>query len=126
MKKRTAVFLMLSLLMLTLLPAAATADEAIPEPAAEAAAPEAAVPEDNLVTTQHTAVIQGEEIAYTATTGTMAVKTGEAVCEFFFRAYTRDGFENLSERPITFAFNGGPEAAAYTWSLAASAPNGRR
>ena len=108
MKKRIAVLLMLSLLMLTMLPAAAFADEA-----QEQAVPEAAAPQDDLVTTQHTAVIQGEEIPYTATVGTMAVQTGGEACEFFFRAYTRDNVENIAERPITFAFNGGPGSCSY-------------
>ena len=57
MKKRIAVLLMLCLLMLTLLPAAAFADEA----ADGQAAPEASAGQDDLVTTRHTAVIQGEE-----------------------------------------------------------------
>ena len=100
---------MLSLLILALLPAAAFADEEVPEQAA----PEAAAPQDDLVTTQHTAVIQGEEIAYTVTVGTMAVQTGGEACEFFFRSYTRDGVENIAERPITFAFNGGPGSCSY-------------
>ncbi len=101
--------MMLSLLILALLPAAAFADEEVPEQAA----PEAAAPQDDLVTTQHTAVIQGEEIAYTVTVGTMAVQTGGEACEFFFRSYTRDGVENIAERPITFAFNGGPGSCSY-------------
>ena len=109
MKKRIAVLLMLCLLMLTLLPAAAFADEA----ADGQAAPETAAGQDDLVTTKHTAVIQGEEIAYTATVGTMAVETGGATGEFFFRAYTKDGVENTAERPITFAFNGGPGSCSY-------------
>ena len=109
MKKKIAVLLMLSLLMLTLLPAAAFADEEVPEQAA----PEATVPQDDLVTTQHTAVIQGEELSYTATVGTMAVQTGGETCEFFFRAYTKDNVENLAERPITFAFNGGPGSCSF-------------
>ena len=107
MKKRVAILLVLSLLTFTLIPAAAFADETPAEQAAsEAAAPQDAPPQDELVTTRHSAVIQGEEIGYTVTVGTMAVQTDGEACEFFFRSYTRDGVKNTAERPITFAFNG--------------------
>ena len=105
-KKKILPVLLLTafmMLILALFPAMAFAED-------EAAAAEA---QDNLVTTEHTALIHGEEIAYTATAGTMTVQTGGAACEFFFRAYTRDGVENLAERPITFAFNGGPGSCSY-------------
>ena len=118
MKKRIAVLLILSLLMMTLLPAAVYADEQAPEQAT----PEVAAPQDKLVTTSHTAVIQGEKIDYTVTVGTMAVQTGGAACEFFFRSYTRDGVENIAERPITFAFNGGPGSCSYYLELACLGP----
>ena len=63
---------------------------------------------DNIVTTKHTAVIQGKELSYTAQTGTMVLETGGSSCEIFFTAYTLDNAEDSSDRPITFAFNGGP------------------
>ena len=65
-------------------------------------------PKDNIVTTKHTAVIQGKELPYTAQAGTMVLETGGKNCEIFFTAYTLDGVEDPSSRPITFAFNGGP------------------
>ena len=108
MKKSMAFFLILSLLALTLIPAAGFAEE-LPKQAA----PQAAPAQDELVTTRHTAVIHGEEIAYTVTVGTMAVQTGGETCEFFFRAYTKDEVGNAAERPITFAFNGGPGSCSY-------------
>jgi len=74
--------------------------------------PEGAVVQDNLVTTTHKTVIQGKTVNYTATAGTMAVESGGGQCEIFFIAYTRDGVQDLSKRPITFAFNGGPGAAS--------------
>ena len=63
---------------------------------------------DHIVTTKHTAVIQGREIAYTAEAGTMFLTTGGEDCEIFFTAYTLDGVEDPADRPITFAYNGGP------------------
>ena len=73
---------------------------------ADARASEA--PEDNIVTTKHTALIQGKELSYTARTGTMVLESGDSSCEIFYTDYTLDGVEDPSERPVTFAFNGGP------------------
>ena len=66
--------------------------------------------EDKVVTTKHTAKIQGQEIKYTATAGKLAMKSddGKTKAYIFFIAYTKDGVEDLGKRPITFAFNGGP------------------
>ena len=67
-------------------------------------------PEDNLSVTHHSVTINGEEIRYTATTGTLVLKEevdkeGEkAKASVFFIAYTRDDVEDMSERPITFSF----------------------
>jgi carboxypeptidase C (cathepsin A) len=68
--------------------------------------------QDHIVTTNHTAVIQGKELSYTAQAGTMVLETGGNNCEIFFTAYTLDGVEDPSTRPVTFAFNGGPGSAS--------------
>jgi carboxypeptidase C (cathepsin A) len=70
--------------------------------------------EDKLSVTEHTATIQGKEINYTATAGTLVMKDdeGKAKATIFFIAYTKNGVEDLSERPITFAFNGGPGSSS--------------
>ena len=82
------------------------------------------VPEDNISVTHHTATINGEEIRYTATTGTLVLKEeidkeGEKPkASVFFIAYTRDDVEDASKRPITFSFNGGPVGrpqCGYIW-----------
>ena len=67
---------------------------------------------DNIVSTVHTAMIQGKEISYTAQAGTMFLETGGYNCEVFFTAYTLNGVEDPSTRPVTFAFNGGPGSAS--------------
>lgn len=89
------------------------ADASIEAGAAPDAEPFASEPAaDNIVTTRHTALVQGKELAYTADTGTMLLETGGETCEIFFTAYTLDGVEDPSTRPITFAFNGGPGASS--------------
>nr|MCR5789049.1 hypothetical protein [Lachnospiraceae bacterium] len=74
---------------------------------------DAASLEDNLVTTKHEVTIRGKKIPYTAEAGTVILESGGYTCEMFYTAYTRDDVENLKERPITFAFNGGPGASSY-------------
>ncbi len=83
-------------------------------------------PKDNLVITQHSVTINGQEIRYSVTTGTMvlkeeAEKKGDKEGEFegekpkaevFFIAYTKDDISDKSKRPITFSFNGGPGSSS--------------
>jgi len=79
---------------------------------------------ENLSVTKHTARIGGEDLAYTATAGTltMAEEDGTEKAKMFFIAYTRDGVDDLSERPITFAFNGGPGSSSVWLHLGAYGP----
>ena len=85
-------------------------------------------PEDNLSVTHHSVTINGEEIRYTATTGTLVLKEetdkeGEqAKASVFFVAYTRDDVEAMSERPITFSFNGGPGSSSVWLHLGVLGP----
>ncbi|MBP7602143.1 MAG: hypothetical protein KA750_12395, partial [Thermoflexales bacterium] len=93
-----------------------------PDKKADAAETKPKEPTDNIVVTHHTATIGGQEIAYTATTGTLVLREeaekegaseGEkARAAFFFVAYTRDGVEDVARRPITFSFNGGPGSSS--------------
>ncbi len=69
---------------------------------------------EELVTTSHTVTIDGVSIPYKATAGKLPLKDnkGEVKGSIFFVAYTKDGQENPSKRPITFCFNGGPGSSA--------------
>jgi carboxypeptidase C (cathepsin A) len=80
-------------------------------------------PKDNLVETKHILVIDGKEIKYSVTAGTMVMKEETSDREkesegekpkaaFFFVAYTKDDVVNKSKRPITFSYNGGPGSSS--------------
>ncbi len=83
-------------------------------------------PKDVLVETKHSLTIDGQEIHYTVTCGTMVLKEeaekkgekeGESEGEkprasIFFVAYTRDDVEDQHKRPLTFSFNGGPGSSS--------------
>jgi carboxypeptidase C (cathepsin A) len=93
-------------------------------------------PKDELVSTHHIVTIGGQEIGYTVTCGTIVLKeeseaTGEKAGEsegekpkaaIFFIAYTRDGVADLSRRPLTFSFNGGPGSSSVWLHLGALGP----
>ncbi len=91
--------------------------------AAEGKKEEKPTPKDNLVETQHSITIHGQEIKYTVTTGTIVLKEetperekdyeGEKPkAQFFFVAYTRNDVDDKSKRPLTFSFNGGPGSSS--------------
>lgn len=80
-------------------------------------------PKDNLVITKHKITVGGQEIAYTATAGTMILKEETADREkeaegekpkaaVFFVAYTKDDTDDKSKRSLTFSFNGGPGSSS--------------
>ncbi len=93
-------------------------------------------PADNLAVTSYTATIDGREISYTVTAGTIVLKEerdkeGEDAGTFegerprasiFFVAYTRDDVSDTSTRPITFAFNGGPGSSSVWLHLGVLGP----
>jgi carboxypeptidase C (cathepsin A) len=64
--------------------------------------------------THHSAKIGGEQINYTATAATYVIKAddGTPKATFFFVAYTKDGVSDVSKRPISFVYNGGPGSAS--------------
>ena len=71
-------------------------------------------PKDTVSVTEHTATIDGKEIKYKATAGKLVMKDDEGKTKalMFFIAYTKNGVEDLGQRPITFAFNGGPGSSS--------------
>jgi carboxypeptidase C (cathepsin A) len=64
--------------------------------------------------------LDGKTLKYTATVGTLPVKNGEgkSVGEVVFTSYVVDA----PNRPVTFAFNGGPGAASVYLNLGAIGP----
>jgi carboxypeptidase C (cathepsin A) len=71
-------------------------------------------PEEKSSVTHHSARIGGQEINYTATAATYVIKSddGKPKAVFFYVAYTKDGVPDVSKRPISFVYNGGPGSAS--------------
>ncbi|MGB7844782.1 MAG: hypothetical protein WBL63_04145, partial [Candidatus Acidiferrum sp.] len=81
-------------------------------------------PEEKIVQTKHSFRIGGQEIKYTATAGTILLKLedGTPKASVFYIAYTKDDVSDLTKRPVTFTFNGGPGSASIWLHLGAFGP----
>lgn len=71
--------------------------------------------------TRHTVQTAGGPLAYTATAAQIPLRNenNEVECRMFYVAYTKDGEKN---RPVTFAFNGGPGSATIWLHMGALGP----
>lgn len=78
---------------------------------------------DKISTTQHSVIIGGQNINYTARAGTMIMRDeeGKPRASFFFTSYTKDGADP-SHRPVTYTFNGGPGSASVWLHMGAFGP----
>ena len=108
MKQKLAVFLVIGLALTASAPA-----QDIPAdkpPAADAAKKEPPKAEQSV--TQHSIVIGGVPVAYTATAGTLIVRNDkdEPWASMGYVAYVKK--DGTARRPITFAFNGGPGSSS--------------
>jgi carboxypeptidase C (cathepsin A) len=79
----------------------------------QSTAAEASATADTAVLTRHAITIEGRQLAYTATAGTLAVRLDKSDAEaaIFYVSYQRED-EDAARRPITFVFNGGPGSSA--------------
>ncbi|HWE46140.1 MAG TPA: hypothetical protein VG407_08930 [Caulobacteraceae bacterium] len=111
------------LILATLLsaPAGALAHGAPPPAQASAsAAPRTPV----VAVTRHTGVINGQTIHYTATVAEhfLLDEKGAPAASIITIAYTRDDVKDAAQRPVLFAFNGGPGASSSPLHMNALGP----
>src|SRR4051812_12470288 len=109
-------------------PAAAQGRGAAPQPAAPATdstprVETAGEKEEKISEPTHTVRVDGRDIKYTATAGTLPIRldNGQIAARMFFVAYTRDG-EDAKTRPLSFLYNGGPGAATIWLHMGSFAP----
>ncbi|MBC2840652.1 S10 family peptidase [Robiginitalea sp. SC105] len=93
-------------------------------PGLSAQAQQRKLPIDTTVVTQHSVTINGENISYTAETGTQPVwnKTGEPVASLHYTYYTRNNVRDRASRPLLISFNGGPGSGSVWMHLAYTGP----
>ena len=118
MRKRFIPVLLALILPLGAQEAEAAKGEAKPG----AAAKEESKPLPKPVITHHQITANGKVLKYTATTGFMplADNKGETEARIFYTAYTLDG--GGAERPLLFAFNGGPGSSSIWLHLGCIGP----
>ncbi len=90
----------------------------------EAAKPEAAaIPRAEQSVTEHTIKLGGTPLKYRATAGTLLIRndSDEPIAAIGYTAYTKDGAD-ASQRPITFAYNGGPGSSSIWLHMGALGP----
>src|SRR5438132_5005456 len=83
----------------------------------------ATVAEEKISQSSHTIRLDGREIKYSATAGTLPIRLddGKIAARMFFVAYTKDG-EDAKTRPVSFLYNGGPGAATIWLHMGSFAP----
>jgi carboxypeptidase C (cathepsin A) len=79
--------------------------------------------EEKISQTSHALLLDGHDVKYTATTGTLPIRLddGKVAARLFFVAYTKDG-EEIGTRPVSFLYNGGPGAATIWLHMGSFAP----
>lgn len=79
---------------------------------------------DKPVVTAGKVVIGGKEIAYEAKAGTLPIlkPDGKPSAQVFYTAYTMKNAGDVSTRPVTFCFNGGPGSSSVWLHLGAFGP----
>src|SRR5438874_6234121 len=79
--------------------------------------------EEKVSQTAHTLRLDGRDIKYTATAGTLPIRldNGLVAARMFFVGYTKDG-EDVKTRPVSFLYNGGPGAATIWLHMGSFAP----
>jgi carboxypeptidase C (cathepsin A) len=124
MRTRTVLStLMIFMLPLFAAPALAQQPRPTPQPAAGKAGTEANLLPDEPVVTKHSARINGQEVSYSAEAGWLPIREdGKLAAKMFYVAYTRDGIQDLSARPLVFSFNGGPGTASVWMHLGYTGP----
>jgi carboxypeptidase C (cathepsin A) len=105
-------------------PAQAPEREGRQQEARAAAANEMAAAKEESSVTEHSIRIGGQVIPYKATAGTTLLRNdkGEPTGLMYAVAYTRSDVKDLSTRPISFFYNGGPGSATMWLHMGAFGP----
>src|SRR3989442_5042805 len=93
--------------------------------AAEAkATSEVALPKEESSITDHTIRIGGQTIPYKATAATILLKNekDEPTALLYYTAYTRSDAKDVSQRPVSFVYNGGPGSSSVWLHMGSFSP----
>ncbi|HUH63548.1 MAG TPA: hypothetical protein VLZ50_11140 [Terracidiphilus sp.] len=84
---------------------------------------EAPIPPEKTIATHHDMTLNGKQLKYTATAGTLLIRDEDdkPYGSLFYVAYTLDGAEPQS-RPVSFLYNGGPGSASLWLHMGSFSP----
>ena len=82
------------------------------------------VAEERSVVTEHTLQLDGQTVAYRAEAANILLRNeqGEPVASLYYTAYTRSDTDDVSHRPLSFIYNGGPGSASLWLHMGAFGP----
>lgn len=85
---------------------------------------ELSFPRDTMVVTNHTTVIKGVKMAYTATSGMQPVwdESGKALATLQYTYYKKSDVGDIGKRPLLISFNGGPGSASLWMHIGYTGP----
>jgi carboxypeptidase C (cathepsin A) len=88
------------------------------------AEPAPPAPKEESSVTDHTIKLGGQTIPYKAAAATILLKNEkeEPTALIYYTAYTRSDVKDLSQRPLTFVYNGGPGSASLWLHMGAFGP----
>ncbi|HEX8881491.1 MAG TPA: hypothetical protein VF749_15735 [Candidatus Acidoferrum sp.] len=83
-----------------------------------------APPKEESSVTDHTIKIAGQTIPYKATAATILIKNDkdEPTALIYYTAYTRSDVKDVSQRPVSFLYNGGPGSASVWLHMGSMGP----
>ncbi len=86
------------------------------------------MPEDKATTTEHSIIVNGKQLDYSATTGIMVFKAEDEKlgvkpkAAFFYVYYQLKSEQPVSKRPLTVSFNGGPGSSSIWMHMGMTGP----
>jgi carboxypeptidase C (cathepsin A) len=127
MRKRWLLWTMIAMVLLGLASRAAAQvpqRETRPPEIKALPAPDATPPKEEFSVTEHVLRVGGQVIPYKATAGTTLLRDekGEPTGLIYAVAYTRSDVKDLSLRPISFFYNGGPGSPSMWLHMGAFGP----
>ncbi len=113
------IFIVLSLLLVVAKPSFSQ-EKTKPDTSAE----QTKIPKEEKSVTHHSIVIDKKNINYTAIAGTINIrdKNDSVTASINYFAYILDDVKDVSHRPISFAYNGGPGSSSIWLHMGALGP----
>src|SRR5260370_18561254 len=105
-------------------PANSFGQEKEAKPAEKSVEPAAAPPKEESSVSDHSIKIAGQAVNFKATVGSLLLNNekDEPEALLFFTSYIRSDVKDLSQRPISFVYNGGPGSASIWLHMGSFAP----